>query len=188
MCARFEVKVPFQTLSERYGLTGFTSNAFQPGEVRPTDVALMVTGDGAHMAHFGLAVDWQAAPVINARAETVAGKPTFRPLLEQRCVVPASAWIEWRKDGAARHRNRIHGDSLFSLAGLYQDDRFVILTCPPVPAIAHVHDRMPVVLAGDALSRWLGPAPFADVARLLEPYRGPLIAEEDAPRQGSLFG
>lgn len=185
MCARFEVNLPFKELAVRYRLTG--SPPYKRGEVRPTNNALIILADGAHPKTFGLSVDWQASPVINARSETLETKPTFRPLLEQRCIVPCTGWIEWRKEGKARHRNLIKGEETLSLAGLYSDDQFVIVTCAPAQSIAHVHDRMPVVLPREVEAQWIGSAPYKDVAGLLRPFEGHLEAIEDTPAQGSLF-
>jgi putative SOS response-associated peptidase YedK len=86
---------------------------------------------------------------------------------------------------------------LFALAGLLDGDRFVVVTCAPSASVAHVHDRMPVVLPADAEAAWIDPAvAFDQVASALVPYAGALAACIDAdppppkakPAQGDLFG
>lgn len=180
MCSRFENNALPRDLQARFRLAAPPPVANAP-ETRPTDLALCIGPKrlGALKA-FGIPAPWAqdrpAKPLINARAETLADKPTFRPYLNRRILVPATAWIEWRHDGKARHRNHIHLKSkeLFSFAGLLAKDHFAIVTCAPAPEIAHVHDRMPVVLDGpEAEGAWLDPArDFAAVAGLLVPLAG----------------
>lgn len=193
MCSRFELKAGPDDLARRFGLK--TSPPVpNPLELRPTDLALAITADGPRLLTWGLSVDWDPKPLINARAETLGQKKTFRPFLESRCLIPAGAYFEWRKDGAARHKNRISlaPDSLFAFAGLTDGERFTIITCAPAPSIAGIHNRMPVILERRAEARWINPKmSFEAVSGDLVPYRKtPIEAEEDAPppvRQGNLF-
>ena len=194
-------------------------------EVRPTDPAPIIVRVGAlrlaRAARFGLSVTWDKMPVINARAETLREKPTFRPLLKNRCIVPASAYFEWRPDGPgaqapnpddpaaflspgvfyygggrrrARRRNRIalEDEALMGFAGLFDADRFVIITCAPAAAIMGVHDRMPVILPPETEDSWLDPDTSNDaLVALLGPYAGTIAAVEEPrkiPAQGGLFG
>ncbi len=204
MCSRFEINARPRDLAGRFGLDA-PPPAVNAADLRPTDQALVIdrlgddrgasAGLRVRLLGWGLAVDWTSGPLINARAETLAEKPTFRPLLDARCLVPASAYFEWRKSGPARHKNRIQpaaGD-IFAFAGLTDGERFTIVTCAPAPAIAHIHERMPVILDRRAEPRWIDPAQsFEDVAGLLVPYAvGELTADEEPPSaapQPDLFG
>jgi putative SOS response-associated peptidase YedK len=204
MCSRFELNAPPRELARRFRLDAPppTPNAM---ELRPTDLALVigrstVAGDGpiAWLLRWGLRVTWHTKPLINARAETLAEKRSFRPLLGRRCLVPATAWFEWRKAGRTKLKNRIRpqsidGEEIFAFAGIADDERFTIVTCAAAPDVAHIHDRMPVVLAsGEAGARWIDPTlPFPDVAPYLVPYAGPLAADEETSspeKQKKLFG
>lgn len=185
MCSRYEIDVNARQLASRFDLFDTAPNLPGP-ELRPTDAALVVHGGRrARLLGWGLRVSWNNRPLINARAETLAQKPTFRPLLGNRCLVPATAYFEWRRQGKARLKNRIAptcglsaGGGIFAFAGLVDGDHFTIVTCAPHGAIAHVHDRMPVILSRDGEAAWLDPQiPFAQVAALLIPFAG-LIAEE----------
>ena len=164
------------------------------GEIRPTNRApvIMANGEAAFLP-WGLAVSWQPSPLINARAETLDAKPTFKPLLGQRCLVPATAYFEWRKDGRNKIKTRISvaGEPGFAMAGLIGGDRFTVVTCAPTEVIAHIHDRMPVILDAKDGATWLdASAPFASVKPLLKSYAGALAWEEPVqrPAQGRLFG
>ncbi|MDX2141955.1 MAG: SOS response-associated peptidase family protein [Rhodospirillaceae bacterium] len=154
---------------------------------------------------------------MNARAETLETKPTFRPLLERRCLVPATAYFEWKNarfqakwssgsppgkradslneafsgakplhtfaenaSGRDKIKTRIHANDngIIAFAGLIGDGRFTIVTCAPAPAIAHVHDRMPVILGREQQVLWLDETKtFGAVKHVLAPY-GDLAADE----------
>ena len=198
MCSRYEAKTRPEKIAERFRLAA-TPLDLARGEVRPTDPAIIVVHaeDGvrvARPAHFGLSVSWDRNPIINARAETLWQKPTFRPLRANRCVIPASAYFEWRQDGRARRRNRIalEDEALMGFAGLFDSDRFVIITCAPAAAIMGVHDRMPVILPPETEDSWLDPDTSNDaLAALLGPYAGVIAAVEEPreiPAPGGLFG
>ena len=185
MCSRFEIDARQGDLAERFGLADPPPLPGAP-EMRPTDMALIIDGgEKPRLMGWGLAVEWDAKPLINARAETLTKKKTFRPLLENRCLVPATAYFEWRKDGPARRKNRISMKSrgVFAFAGLTDGDRFTIITCPPAADIAHIHDRMPVILKRRAEPLWIDRGtPFEKVAGLLVPFCAePLRAEEETP-------
>ena len=192
MCSRFEIDATPGDIAERFGLADPPPlpNAAEPG---PTDLGLIIGGGmKPRLLSWGLAVEWDAKPLINARAETLSRKKTFRPLLENRCLVPATAYFEWRKDAKARRKNRITAGGIFSFAGLTDGERFTIITCPPAADIAHIHDRMPVILERRAEPQWIDRGiPFDKVSGLLVPYAAePLRAEEETPapaRQPDLF-
>lgn len=193
MCSRFEISATARKIMAALKLTPPPPLPNMP-VIRPTDMSLIVTGSDALLQPWGLSVDWTKQPMINARAETLTEKPTFRPLLEKRCIVPATAYFEWRTDESGKKRkNRIRTTDapVFAMAGLTDGERFTVVTCAPAESVAHIHNRMPAILTTDALERWLSPAPFADVRDVLAPYAGALDAEEETPpppAQADLFG
>ena len=192
MCARFELSTVPGDLPRRFGTR--IEPEFPPApDLRPTDRVPVVTASGLAPRRWGLPAPWDGKPLINARAETLAEKTTFRPLLEHRCLVPATAYFEWRRDGRRRFRNRIApvDGGIMAFAGLTDGTHVTIVTCAPAPGLAHIHDRMPVILANDAEAPWIDPdRPFAAVASSLRAFAGGLAATEDAPpspAQGRLF-
>ncbi|WP_135076583.1 SOS response-associated peptidase family protein [Terasakiella sp. SH-1] len=155
MCSTFEADILAKVLQQTYGLSTIPKSKRLK---RPTDDALVIDQMGhAEVLPWGFQVEWSTKPLINARAETLLEKATFRPALQNRCLVPATAWFEYRQDEGGKLKNRIsiNGITQFAMAGLYDKDRFTIITCAPHPAIAHIHDRMPVLLPPIQYQRWL---------------------------------
>ena len=110
-----------------------------------------------------------AAPLINARVETAAEKPSFaESLAQRRCLVPADGFYEWspRDRGHQPHWLTLGGPSPqpVCFAGLWDDPsdvagadpgRFTILTTRACPSVAPLHDRMPIALPHVLWRRWL---------------------------------
>jgi putative SOS response-associated peptidase YedK len=194
MCSRFEYEIGKALLLKRFGLT-VPPNADQlKSEIRPTDDALVMTGPKeAKVFKWGFRVDWSPTPLINVRSETVLEKNTFRPMLNNRCLVPASAWFEWRKEDSKKYKNRIglDGNTPIAFGGLYHDGRFSILTCAPHADIAHIHSRMPVIISPEDFSDWLDTSiPTAQLHKLMHaPSQADFITNEIKPKtqQMSLF-
>ena len=134
------------------------------GEIFPGDVVPVLAGTRVLPMQWGMAVGNLNRPVINARSETCAVKPLFREaFLRRRCLVPASGYYEWEKAEGRKIKHAIHAGGLLYLAGLYRErpgqaPDFVILTREAAPGLSHIHDRMPVVLAGENRRAWLGGA------------------------------
>jgi putative SOS response-associated peptidase YedK len=146
---------------------------------------VVVRQQGGHnqieLMKWGLVPSWSRDPklpysTINARAETITSKPTFRkPLATQRCLVPATGYFEWvqgGQQGKQPYRIRLQdeemdgADSIFAFAGLYdiwhgsggQELRtYTIVTTQANEALSAIHSRMPVILPRDAEGAWLDP-------------------------------
>jgi len=144
------------------------------------------------LLHWGLIPSWArersiGQRMINARAETLADKPAFRAAFRRRrCLVLADGWYEWLPGprGKQPYFIRQASGEPFGMAGLWEswDDRdsgeqiesCTIVTADAVPAIRHIHDRMPAVLSAEEGDRWLDPGNH-DVAAL-----GQLLAAREA--------
>lgn len=121
---------------------------------------------------WGLVPSWSKtpqtpSPMINARSETVAEKPSFRAAFQRRrCLIPADGFYEWKKSKGANmpYYFSMADDSVFLMAGIWetwvgehnqQFDSYTILTTHANALMAKYHERMPVILTGDRLGQWL---------------------------------
>ncbi len=194
MCARFDSPKVIRFLTQRFGLNTIPPQANDGKERRPTDEVLAITGSSStNVLRWGFEVDWSKKPIINARSETLFEKTTFQPTRNQRCLIPASAWYEWRKDGSNKIKTRISlmDEEGVALAAIHDGERFCILTCAPHPQIAHIHSRMPVMISPDNDSQWLDSAVQTDALQHLldSPKDAAFAIAEEKPviQQMSLF-
>lgn len=138
--------------------------AMKLGEIYPTNIVPVVTESGAELMKWGYS--GYKNRVINARSETAFEKPMFRrSLLERRCLIPASGYYEWKRtQSGAKSKQKyalyLPGKPLF-MAGVWREEQnetlpvFVILTKEASPAIAEIHDRMPVILPEGIQREWV---------------------------------
>lgn len=188
MCSRFEMDATGPTLFQRFGV--LMENSPNRAEVRPTDVGLVIGPQGGSLQHWGLKAAWDGHPLINARAESLSEKASFKGLLSSRVLVPATAWWEWTGPGRKVRVTPTQGDCVFAFAGLSDGQRFTIVTCDSVPEMSAMNDRMPVILAPGDESVWVNPAvAFAQAAGCLRPPRFglTLTPEPEHSAQLSLF-
>ncbi len=125
------------------------------------------------LTHWGLIPSWSKDPsigarMINARSETVAEKPSFRAAFKRRrCLVPVSGFYEWQKMAKGKQPYYItapDGD-LLAIAGLWEYwegadgsalESCTLLTTSANELMSPLHDRMPVFIAPEDFSEWLG--------------------------------
>ena len=167
MCGRFTLKSRRDELVEHYGLVDVPEFAGGYNIAPSAQVPVIRTGqeqerEGA-VCHWGFIPHWVREPVlkpINARAETLTGKPYFRDAFRRRrCLVPATGYYEWRAEGGGKQPYfiRVKGVELFSIAGLWSSwqgadgplESFAVITTAASGELAHIHDRMPVVIGPD---------------------------------------
>ncbi len=107
--------------------------------------------------------------MINARAETVASKPSYRSAFKlRRCIVPASGYFEWQKlpDGTKQPFYFVRADgNPMAFAGIWDGETVATITTEPNAEAAAVHDRMPVMLEAENLVRFLEPEPLTEEER-----------------------
>src|SRR5687767_360731 len=162
--------------------------------IAPTQPVLVIPNN--HPDHFelfqwGLIPSWAKDPaignrMINARAETLAEKPSFRTALKRRrCLVPADGFYEWRKEPDGKTKTpmyiRMKSGEPFMFAGLWDvwhDDQgnsipsCTFITGEPNELVKEIHDRMVVILPREHYEQWLDPKerPSEELAKLLRPY------------------
>ncbi len=125
--------------------------------------------------------------IANARAETAAHLPVFRRGVERRrCLVPANGFYEWRTEAGVKqpHLFVLRDGAPFAFAGIWEPagegrpETYCILTTEPNELVAPIHNRMPVILTGPTMPRWLGSEPLEDGERreLVRPLAPGLMA------------
>ena len=122
--------------------------------------------------------------IINARAEGLSKRPLFREAFRcRRCIVLASGFFEWRREGRRKvpHYIQPSKPALLGFAGLWQQPSsaqglfergFALITTRSNALVASIHDRMPAILHAGDFERWLCPDPehASELAPLLRPY------------------
>jgi putative SOS response-associated peptidase YedK len=191
MCGRYTLKTPVNVLAEQFQIDEYPSSMNASYNIAPTqEVAAVIEGEGKRkleMLHWGLIPFWADDPsignkMINARAETVAEKPSFRKAFRNhRCLVLADGFYEWQKTGNGKqpYYIRMADDSPFAFAGLWeswQNGREIhsatIITTDANDVVAPIHNRMPVILHPEDYDLWFDPN-FDEkepLTTLLKPY------------------
>lgn len=177
MCGRFAFYSPSEAAAALFGVT--ESIEVQPRyNIAPTQfVAAIRANDSSHrelvMLRWGLVPFWAKDPsignrMINARAETVAEKPSFRAAYRhRRCLVLADGFYEWRKQDGGKTPYFISAANgqPFAFAALWENwqskesdeslQTTTLITTAANDFMIDIHHRMPVVLGPLAASKWL---------------------------------
>lgn len=194
MCGRYTIVVSIEELMLRY-LSDLPTNRYHAPRynVAPMQQVLAVVNDGEKNRlgelRWGLVPSWASderigSKMINARAETLLEKPSFRGLVaRKRALVPADGFYEWKQAGGDKQPMRItmKDGGIFSMAALYDtwaasDGRRIstctIITTTPNELMADIHDRMPVIVRPEDEAFWLdrSNADTAGLMSLLRPY------------------
>lgn len=200
MCGRFVASASPEEVRRWFRTSNRVPNFGPSYNVAPTDSIPVVRFNpktrerSLDLLHWGLiphfAKDRSGAyKMINARAESIDTKPSFRDAFERRrCIVPAEGFYEWKKTGAGTqpYLIRMKGGELFGFAGLWEnwkDERgewlrsATIITTTPNELCAPIHDRMPVILDPADYARWLGEeeAGLEELKALLRPAPAALM-------------
>ncbi len=188
MCGRFVRKATEEEVLGEFDVDpGDVSFELAPRyNIAPGQQVAAVLFDGKRKVEglqWGLIPFWAKDPkigykLINARAESLAEKPSFRTSLrKKRCLVVADGFYEWRHDGSKKTPMfvRMKDGRPFGFAGLYDSWKSpegksvrtcTIVTTSPNKLLAPIHDRMPVILDREGYAAWLDPG-TEDPARLL---------------------
>lgn len=188
MCGRFALKSKPSEIAEEFGIEKIP--LLQPRfNIAPSQLVAAVRANPDRelaMFKWGLIPSWVSDPtignrMINARAETIAKKPSFRDAFKQRrCLVVADGFYEWKKQGSGKqpHYIRLKDDHPFGFAGLWERwsrdgeeiESCTIITCEPNEMMMPIHNRMPVILDRDDYDQWLM-GDSKEVGELLRPFQ-----------------
>ena len=177
MCGRFTLTADTEQLQKTFPQFSFPAQFAPRFNVAPTQPILAVANDGKSAADFfvwGLIPSWAKDPeignrLINARAETLAEKPSFRGSYRyRRCLIFADGFYEWKAQPGTKTKApyfiRLASGLPFAFAGLWgtwdspdgsQLNSATIITTEPNNLLATLHNRMPVILAESEWRDWL---------------------------------
>ena len=220
MCSRFAVVSPPEAIKELIHL--LTDAAFPPREhIAPTEPIMIIRNSHANkremvLVRWGLIPHWVKDPdnfalIINARAETLLEKPSFRTsLAHKRCLIPADAFYEWSGPKNKRQMHKIEeiNQAPMAFAGLWDHwlgadgsefESAVIITVATNQDVAPVHDRMPAIIYPQDFEDWLDVKNVraTEALKLLKPVDHGFLRAKDyeradptpkkTPQQGELF-
>lgn len=203
MCGRFAFFSSHEAMVRLFGLPAGTPAVEPRWNIAPTQYVPTVRVDhqGVRrlaLLYWGLIPGWAkeraiGARMINARAETITEKPSFRAAWRRRrCLVLASGYYEWQAtpDGKQPYFIRRDDAEPFAMAGLWESwvetpgepplESCTIITTEAVPPLDRIHHRVPVILPRESYATWLGPRepdPGALQSLLTPPATQPLLAE-----------
>jgi putative SOS response-associated peptidase YedK len=181
MCGRFALTLDPSELQDAFPDFLFPTKGTRRYNIAPSQPILALPNDGSKQADFfiwGLIPSWAKEPsigtrLVNARAETLAEKPSFRSAYKyHRCIIFSDGFYEWQARPGLKsktpHFIRLKSGGPFAFAGLWENWQpadgsevlsTTIITTEPNELIASIHNRMPVILPANSYSQWLDPAP-----------------------------
>jgi putative SOS response-associated peptidase YedK len=175
MCGRYNLIAAGQQIMDHFKLLSLPAHHpdynIPPGQ---KILAIVQLEDGSNRAvnlHWGLIPSWSrdriiSSHLINARAETLTEKPSFKNAYQhRRCLIPATGFFEWQSTEAGKQPYHIHqpDQALFAFAGVWEHwehDQETVYSCTIITTVANdkiapIHDRMPVIITPDDYDRWL---------------------------------
>lgn len=197
MCGRFTLTADPNDLREAFPWLNIPQPLQARYNIAPSQPVAVVANDGKQTLDYfawGLVPSWAKDPsigsrMINARAETLVEKPSYRNAFRRRrCLILADGFYEWKAPPAKGSKIpmyiQLKGGKPFALAGLWEDwnspegSRILsctIITTQPNDFMKNIHDRMPVILPESAYQTWLNPMEMNPA--LLQPLLRPYPAE-----------
>lgn len=177
MCGRFAQYSDLNKLKKNFSLGEITCDVSPSYNIAPLQPVLAVVRHGGNRLgrlYWGLVPSWAkdttgAAKLINARAETLAQKPSFRSIFKRRrCLILADGFYEWKADGEQKQPwyFTLSSGGPFAFAGLWDTWKgqgeavyhsCTIITTASDESVQPVHHRMPVILIPGVYGDWLDP-------------------------------
>jgi putative SOS response-associated peptidase YedK len=177
MCGRFVRSTNIRDLGKIFDTEDVLSQLDPSYNIAPTQPIAVIMVDGKRKLvsmKWGLIPHWAKDPeigsrMINARAETIDEKPSFKhPLKRHRCLILADGFYEWKTEDKKKYPSYIHLKSSkpFAMAGIYDSWQSptgeVITSCSIITTEANefmkqIHHRMPVIINPEDYDVWLNP-------------------------------
>lgn len=193
MCGRYTLTVDVKKMEEEFQNILPNVPPLKPSyniaPSRPVPVLLRHPEPKLDFLRWGLIPSWAKDPeignrMINARKETLIEKPSFRvPFKNQRCLVLADGFYEWKGEGLQKipYYIRLKSGRPFGFAGLWSHwtapnggeiYSCAIITGEPNELLKPIHNRMPMILPKEKRNRWLDPENHdtEELMSFLEPY------------------
>ncbi|MGE8019252.1 SOS response-associated peptidase [Peribacillus frigoritolerans] len=180
MCGRFTLFTDIVEIKERFDIQGSFDEEYQFSyNIAPSQSVLSVINDGVRnrlgYLRWGLIPFWAkdekaGYKMINARAETIAEKASFRNAYKKkRCLIIADSFYEWKKTPERKipMRIKLKNHAPFGMAGLWESWKSPegisiyscsVITTVPNELMTSIHDRMPVILKPEDEKDWLNPS------------------------------
>jgi len=204
MCGRYGFAPgEFREIKLRFNIGGDMPLFAPRYNIAPSQRAPVIANlEGANrieLFQWGLVPSWATDVsignrMINARAETLADKPSFKRLLKnRRCLVLADGFYEWRKEGKTKVPMwfKLKRGESFVFAGLWdawkQPDgtalrSYAIVTTEPNEVLVPIHNRMPVILSDRDALEWVSGDEIGRALSLLKPFPAELIEGYDVSK------
>lgn len=205
MCGRYVLTANSQAIQQAFDLESAPGEMKARYNIAPSQpVAVIANDDPKALTFFrwGLIPSWAKDPaignrMINARAETLAEKPSFKAAYKRRrCLIPANGFYEWAKRGKSKVPMFVHlkQQALFAFAGLWESwhdpdggeiRTCTIITTEPNEVARPLHNRMAVILRQEDYAMWLSPDEMG--SDVLQPLLRPYDAEQMDAYEVSTF-
>ena len=189
MCGRYSFAMEDALILERFGLSVRTAIYKARYNCAPTQNLAVIASNAPDELQFfrwGMIPSWAketsvGSKLINARAETVIEKPSFKNAFRnRRCLVPATGFFEWKRDRVKIPYNiQLKNRDVFCFAGLWDKwissdgeviHSFTIITTEPNSLMQQIHNRMPVILHREDEQRWIARHEDSSLLDLLKPF------------------
>ncbi|MGP1907134.1 SOS response-associated peptidase [Metabacillus sp. JX24] len=195
MCGRYTLFAEYAELVDRFQIgAAIEEDQYAISyNIAPSQHVAAVINDGKQnrmgYLRWGLIPPWAkdekiGYKTINARAETLSEKPSFRnAFMKKRCLIPADSFYEWKRAEGTKTpmRIKLKSGAPFGMAGLWEswkspEGKVIhscsVITTEPNSLMSTIHDRMPVILKEEDESIWLNPlhSDPAYLSQFLKPF------------------
>ena len=191
MCGRFSFSPLAKIIEDRFDVKVDKTRYKRRYNSAPSqDLAVISNSNPGELSFYrwGLIPFWAkdksiGNKLINAKAETIAGKPSFKNSLKRkRCLVLSDGFYEWKtisKKEKIPYRITMGDNNLFAMAGIWDSwkdetgltiNSFAIITTSPNKLMENIHSRMPVIISPNDEKLWLSNDDTTFLQSLLKPF------------------